>query len=76
MEQEGGMTITEHKRLIAANPEDLRNGDAIELSCDGEEWFPEIFSEYGAYGQIYGSGEVWRCVAARYCRRPAQKEKQ
>ena len=70
------MTITEHKRLIAQTPEDLREGDAIELSDDGEKWFPEVFSEYGTYGHIYGTGEVWCCVAARYCRRPAQKEKQ
>lgn len=40
------MTITEHKRLIAQTPEDLREGDAIEGSCDGDSWTDDIFAGY------------------------------
>jgi hypothetical protein len=61
------MTITQHKALVAAIPEDLKEGEAIEVSDDGESWAQIKFVGYG-YAGIMGpfSRHQWR-----YARRPA-----
>lgn len=64
------MTITEHKTLIAAIPEDLTEGEEIEVSNNGKKWVSIQFKRYSKIGKIVTCGIAWK-----YARRPAAAHK-
>lgn len=70
------MTITDHKRLVAAIPEDLVEGDDIEVSDDGAKWQKGRFG-YARGPHIYArvSGMTSLCTGWAYARRPASETK-
>jgi len=60
------MSIKQHKALVAAIPEDLKEGEALEVSDDGASWAQIKFVGYGYAGIMGPYSHQWR-----YARRPA-----
>lgn len=62
------MTVTEHKKLVSQIPEDLRDGEEIEVSDDGEDWHRIQFYGYASCGKV---GRAWSRGHWEYARRHA-----
>jgi queuine/archaeosine tRNA-ribosyltransferase len=53
--------ISEHKKFVSQIPEDLKEGDEIEVSDFGIRWKTRAFVQYVASGvQVKNEKKIWR----------------